>query len=125
MISDNFDDEVKLIRDQYIQTGFPYVFINYVIEKFTFSHFDHIIPENLFNDKVEKPNFRIRLPFCHRNESCHFLKKVYSFIRDSFSISIVWNTRKIRSLFPLKDKNLHPCCVVYNGNRQVHISENG
>ena len=48
MISDNFDDEVKLIRDRYIRTGFPYAFINDVIEKFKFSRFDHIIPENHF-----------------------------------------------------------------------------
>ena len=117
MISDNFDDEVTLITDRYIRTGFPYAFINDVIEKFKFSRFDRIIPENLFNDKVDKPNFRIRLPFCHRNENLSrlFLKKLYSFIGDSFSISIVWNTRKIRSLFPQKYKNLHPCCVVYEG----------
>ena len=25
------------------------------------------------------------------------------------------NTTKVRSLFPLKDKNLHPNCVVYEG----------
>ena len=37
MISDNFDDLVKLIRDLYIRTGFPYAF--------KFSCFDHIIPE--------------------------------------------------------------------------------
>ena len=69
------------------------------------------------NGKVDKSNFRIGLPFCHINESLSrlFLKKHYSFIGDSFSISILWNTRKIRSLFPLKDKNLHPCCVVYEG----------
>ena len=71
--TDNFDDEVKLIRDRYIRTGFPYAFINDVIENFKFSRFDHIIPENFFNDKVDKPNFRIRLLFCHRNECLSLL----------------------------------------------------
>ena len=115
MISDNCDDEVTLITDRYVRTGFPYALINDVIEKFKFSRFDHIIPENIFKDK---PNFRIRFPFCQRNESLSrlFLKKLYSFIGDSFSISIVWNTREIRSLFPLKDKYIHPCCVVYEGS---------
>ena len=48
MITDNFDDEVKLIRDRYIRTGFPYAFINDVIEKFKFSYFDRNIQENFF-----------------------------------------------------------------------------
>ena len=31
------------------------------------------------------------------------------------SIFIIWNTCKIRSLFPLKDRNLHAQCVIYEG----------
>ena len=29
---------------------------------------------------------------------------------------IIWNTTKIRNLFPLKDKNTHPNCVIYEGS---------
>ena len=28
---------------------------------------------------------------------------------------LIWNTSRIRSLFPLKDKNLHPQCLIYEG----------
>jgi hypothetical protein len=117
MISDNFEEEVKLIRQRYVQAGFPYAFINDVIKNFKFSRLDRIIPENFFNEKDEKPILRVRLPFCHRNETLSrlFLRKLRSFVGDSFNISIIWNTRKIRSLFPLKDKNHHPCCIIYEG----------
>jgi len=50
--------------------------------------------------------------FSSRNESSsrQFLKKqIFT------DFSIIWNTRKIRTLFPLKDKNIHPCCVIYEG----------
>ena len=29
--------------------------------------------------------------------------------------SPVWKTKKVRSFFPLKDKNLHPSCKIYYG----------
>ena len=38
-----------------------------------------------------------------------------TFVGDSFNIFIIWNTTKIRTLFSLKDKNLHPHCVIYEG----------
>ena len=31
-----------------------------------------------------------------------FLKKLHSYIGDSFNVFVIWNTSKIRSLFPLK-----------------------
>ena len=34
---------------------------------------------------------------------------------ETFKYFIIWNTTKIRSLFPLKDKNQHPNCVIYEG----------
>ena len=60
---------------------------------------------------------RVRLPFCDRNENLShvFLRKLYSFIGESYKVFIIWNTTKIRSLFPLKDRNLHPNCVIYEG----------
>ena len=43
------------------------------------------------------------------------MKKLKSFIGDSYKVFIIWNTTKVRSLFPLKDKNTHPNCVIYEG----------
>ena len=62
--------------------------------------------------------------------ACHFLianamklvyliqkctRKFNSFVGDSVKLFAIWKTSKIRSLFPLKDKNSHPCCVIYQG----------
>ena len=60
---------------------------------------------------------RVRLPFCKENENLSrmFLKKLKSFVGDSYKVFVIWDTCRIRTLFPLKDKNLHPCCVIYQG----------
>ena len=117
VISDNFDEEVIRIRSRYREAGFPQYFLNEIINDFTFSRQQRIIPEKFFDDTDETPILRLRLPFCWKNENLTgvFLKKLYSYIGNSFKVFIIWNTTKIRSLFPLKDRNLHPNCVVYEG----------
>ena len=117
VISDHFDEEVVGIRERYINAGFPRGFINNVIDNFKFSRFERIIPPSLFEEPDEKPTVRVRLPFCARNENLTrtFLKKLNAFTGESHNVFIIWNTSKIRSLFPLKDKNLHPNCVIYKG----------
>ena len=37
------------------------------------------------------------------------------FTNDSHDLNIVWETKKVKSFFPLKDKNLHPSCKIYYG----------
>ena len=117
VISDSFEDELTNIRDRYSTAGYPLGFINEVIKDFKFTRLECLIPKHFFEIPDKKPIIRIRLPFCKSNEylSRTFLRKVCSFVGDSVSIFIIWNTSKIRSLFPLKDKNLHPQCVIYEG----------
>ena len=117
VISDHFDEEVDGIRERYKHAGFPPGFTNSVIDSFKFSRFERIIPPNLFEEPEGKPTIRVRLPFCAKNENLArtFLKKLNKFTGESFNIYIIWNTSKIRSLFPLKDKNTHPNCVIYKG----------
>ena len=38
------------------------------------------------------------------------------FTNYGFRVVITWQTRNIRSLFPLKDKNNHKSCVICNGD---------
>ena len=59
----------------------------------------------------------LELPFCELNEtkSKTFLKKFHSFTNSNFRIAIKWKTKQVRSLFPLKDKNPHPSCKIYEG----------
>ena len=46
------------------------------------------------------------------------LRSIYNKFKYFWEYLFVWahkNTTKIRSLFPLKDKNQHPNCVIYEG----------
>ena len=72
-------------------------------------------PPSLF--QIRKPFIFVEIPFCEVNEikSKHFLKKFYKFTNNSFRMVIMWKTRNIRSLFPLKDKNHYKSCVIYKG----------
>ena len=42
-----------------------------------------------------------------------FIKKLHKFTNDNFSLAISYKTRKIKSLFKIKDKNLYPACKTY------------
>ena len=53
----------------------------------------------------------------YQNEiaSKEFIKKFNYFTNDKFDVRIKWVTRKIRTLFQLKNKSLHPTCKIYEG----------
>ena len=59
----------------------------------------------------------VKLPFCPKNEeiSKPFIRKLDEYTCGKFSFKIIWNTRNIRSLFPLKDRVEHRSCVIYEG----------
>ena len=37
------------------------------------------------------------------------------FTNDSYDLNVVWETKKVGSFFPMKDKNLHSPCKIYYG----------
>ena len=43
------------------------------------------------------------------------MKKFHHFTKNNFDIAIIWETRKIQTLFHLKDKNSYPACKIYYG----------
>ena len=47
-----------------------------------------------------------------------FIRKFHKFTNNQFRLAISWNTRKLSSLFQLKDKNLYPACKIYYGKCQ-------
>ena len=55
--------------------------------------------------------------FCelHEKRVSTFRKKFNYFTNDSYDLNKVWRTKKGRSFFHLKDKNLHPSCKIYFG----------
>ena len=76
---------------------------------------DFIIPPYLFEEPKQK--IVVEIPFCGLNEKrvSAFRKKFNYFTNDSYDWDIVWKTKKVRSFFPLKDKNLYPSCKIYHG----------
>ena len=43
------------------------------------------------------------------------MSKFHEFTNNEFETSIKWITKKIKSLFSLKDKNPYPSCQIYQG----------
>ena len=63
----------------------------------------------------QKKDVTIHLPFSPSNESFGktFIDKLNCFTKENCKFNVVWNTRKVQSLFPLKDKVNHYSCVIY------------
>ena len=76
---------------------------------------ENIIPDWLFEE--QKMDFYVRIPFSPKNEeiSRTFVKKLDEYTDSKYVFKIIWNTRNIRSLFPLKDRVDHRSCVIYQG----------
>ena len=66
-----------------------------------------IIPPNMF--AVKKPLLLLEILYCEQNEisSKRFIKKFHQFTGNKYDIAVKWLTKKVESLFPLKDRNLH------------------
>ena len=100
---------------------FPTKFVDSVKKHFEYNERnkdqqdDFIIPPYLFEEP--KPRIVVEFPFCELNEKrvSTFRKKFNYFTNDSYDLNVVWKTKKVRSFFPLKDKNLHPSCKIYYG----------
>ena len=97
-----------------VKADYPLRCINSVVNEFQkgkeCGDESFIIPTNLF--EIAKPFIFVEIPYCELNEtkSKHFLKKFHKITNNSFRMVIMWITRNIRSLFPLKDKNDYKSC---------------
>ena len=61
---------------------------------------------NTLSFKKDQQRIMINLPFCPQNEifAKTFIQRLKVFTQNKHQFVIIWKTRKIRSLFPLKDK---------------------
>ena len=48
-----------------------------------------------------------------KSKSKHFLKKFHRLTNDRFEVAIKWKARQVKILFPLKERSIHPSCVIY------------
>ena len=111
----HFDMEIKRIVNKYTVAGFPSRFVHSIIDNFFSGKDNLIIPQWLFD---EREAFTIHLPFSPNNESFvrTLVSKLNYFTSEKCKFNVVWNTRKVQSLFPLKDKVNHYSCVIYRGD---------
>ena len=72
------------------------------------TEYELIISEFLFAEP--RKFILVQIPFCISNENTvkRFLEKLQYFVHRKLDIAVKWSTKKIRSLFRLKDKNPHP-----------------
>ena len=86
-----------------MQAGFPIHVINDVFHRFNQQKDEVLIPQSFFDDRKE---CMIRLPFAPANEKFlkTFINKLEIFTNYSIKFNVVWNTRKIKSLFSYKEK---------------------
>ena len=98
------------------KAGYPMWFIDKTVNKFTrpAPNQDTILPTQWFDDRKSIP---LEIPYCKRNEdeTKKLINKLTFFTQGHYRFRIVWQTRKIQSLFKLKDKTNHPSSVVYYG----------
>ena len=57
------------------------------------------------------------MPYClnSRSTSKQFIKTIDKFAKDMFEVRITWLTKKLKTLFRVKDKSLHYACKIYKG----------
>ena len=108
-IASDFEKETTRIKKKFLSVGFPSRFVESVISDFMKvpdPDEEDIIPSWLFDDRRV---LTVRLPFCPKNEeiSKTFVLRLEEFTQGKFIFKIIWNTRNIRSLFPLKDRVEH------------------
>ena len=115
-IASDFDAEVVIITQKYLQVGYPIGFIKSVINDFRISIIQEetIIPEWLFDERCK---VLFKLPYCPNNERDvkSFINKIETFTNGKYQFIVLWSTRNIKTLFPLKDKVKHLSCVIYEG----------
>ena len=114
-IASNFEIEIKCIGNKYAAAGFPNRFVLSIIGNFDNGKDNLIIPQWLFG---ERKAFIMHLPFSPSNESFvkRFISKLNYFTNEKCIFHVVWNTRKVQSLFPLKNNVDYYSCVIYRGD---------
>ena len=55
----------------------------------------------------------------------HSIENLQNFTNNKFKFRIIWDTRNVRSLFPLKDRVKNTSCVVYQGTCSCGLTYSG
>ena len=112
-IANDFNFEVKCITKKFLSACFRRNFIRNTVEYKDKD--DFIIPEWLCDGQKA---IILWLPFSESSEKFakSLIKKLVTFTNNKCKFNIVCNTRKIRSLFQIKDNVKHYSGVIFKGN---------
>ena len=113
-ISSNFQLETARIKAKLSKAGFPHKVIENTINNFNNVDEELMIPRWLFD---ERKTIAINLPFSNKNEhfSKKFCEKLDFYTNGKVKFNIIRATRKIKSLFKIKDNVKHLSFVIYQG----------
>ena len=113
-ISCDLDYEISLINLKYIKACYPLRFVTSVINTCTVEKEDPIIPSQMFD---ERKIAYFQLQFCKTSERKvkSIISKLEEFTNNKVKFIYHWKTRKLKSLFPLKDRIKHKANIVYMG----------
>ena len=116
-----------------MNAAYPHRFVNSVIKEYnekcnSKTQDCYIILPDFFY--IPQPLTLAQILHCSRNVtlSKHFIKKFHELTSNSYKIRIKWITNKMKQLFKLKTRNLHPTCVIYKGvcvHKQPYINKMG
>ena len=120
-IATSFEEELTIIRKKYRNADYPVRFTESVITQFKLkiqrNQEPVNIPEEDISPETPKRFIPIYIPYCESNEkiSHQFLKRVNAFTNNKFKPVIMWKTKRVKSLFHIKDKITHKANVIYEG----------
>lgn len=73
-----------------------------------------ILPQSLFDE--DKTFILMNVQYCEKTKiNLGIIKKLHHFPNEKYLILIKLITKKVKSMFPLNDKNIHPVCKIYHG----------
>ena len=97
-ISTDFNAEINNIKNKFKNADYPSRFVDSIIKGFEQKR------KKVPSEQETKPFIPIKVPFCDKNEHIakHFLKRLNEFTEKNFTFMIIWQSRKIKTLFPLE-----------------------
>ena len=112
-ICSDFEQELNIIREKYEKASYPQRFVESVIKSFKEKQTKPKQKDDA--DEEQKPFVLVRIPYCDKNEkiSRTFLEKIRDLTQGKCSFNIIWQSRKIKTLFKIKDPVKHKANVIY------------
>ena len=124
-ITSDLEKEISVIKAKYLKVGYPNGFIGSTINYFHQTKEDILIQPSLFQEQKE---ISFQVPFCKRNEEK--VKQITCILEEYTKYEIKfrysWKTRKLQSLFSLKDTIVHKTNVISKGTckcKEFYIQE--